>query len=99
MLGAPGGSADVGRARRTVPARLRRALIARDRHCVWPGCEAPPSRCDAHHIWHWTHGGPTNLANLALLCHKHHHDLHTQHLTIERNPDGTWETGQQPRAP
>ncbi|WP_419922559.1 DUF222 domain-containing protein [Candidatus Poriferisodalis sp.] len=99
MLGAPGGSADIGRARRTVPTRLRRALIARDRRCVWPGCKAPPSRCDAHHIWHWTHGGPTNLANLALLCHKHHHNLHTQHLTIKHNPDGTWTTGRQPRAP
>ena len=99
MLNAPGGSADIGRARRTVPARLRRALIARDRHCVWPGCKAPPSRCDSHHIWHWMHGGPTNLANLALLCHKHHHQLHTDHLTIEHNPDGTWTTGQQPRAP
>lgn len=99
MLNAPGGSADVGRARRTVPSRLRRVLIARDRHCVWPGCEAPPSRCDAHHIWHWMHGGPTSLANLALLCHKHHHDLHTQHLEIKRNSDRTWTTGPQPRAP
>ena len=96
MLNAPGGSADIGRARRTVPARLRRALIARDRHCVWPGCKAPPSRCDSHHIWHWMHGGPTNLANLALLCHKHHHQLHTDHLTIEHNPDGTWTTGPLP---
>ena len=99
MLNGPGGSADVGRARRTVSARLRRALIARDRHCVWPGCKAPPSRCDAHHIWHWMHGGPTNLANLALLCHAHHHDLHTLNLEIERNPDGTWTTGPQARAP
>ncbi|WP_420445891.1 DUF222 domain-containing protein [Candidatus Poriferisodalis sp.] len=99
MLNGPGGSADIGRARRTVPARLRRALIARDRHCVWPGCSAPPSRCDAHHIWHWAHGGPTNLVNLALLCHKHHHDLHEQNLTIKRNADGTWTIGRQPRAP
>ena len=99
MLDGPGGSADVGRARRTVSARLRRALIARDRHCVWPGCKAPPSRCDAHHIWHWMHDGPTNLANLALLCHTHHHDLHTQHLTIKRNSDGIWTTGRQPRGP
>ena len=44
ILGGPGGSADVGRARRTVPLRLRRLLIARDRHCRWPGCHEPPSR-------------------------------------------------------
>ena len=29
---------------------------------------------DAHHIWHWADGGPTNLNNLDLLC-GHHHDL------------------------
>ena len=38
---------------RTVPLRLRRLLIARDRHCQWPGCNQPPSRCDAHHVHHW----------------------------------------------
>jgi hypothetical protein len=30
----------VGRAERVVPPRLRRALEARDRHCVFPGCRA-----------------------------------------------------------
>ncbi|MCY4517235.1 MAG: DUF222 domain-containing protein [Acidimicrobiaceae bacterium] len=95
ILGDPGGSADVGRARRTVPRRLRRLLIARDRHCRWPGCHAPPSRCDAHHIWHWSKGGPTNLDNLVLLCHTHHHHLHEHGLDIVPQPDGTWTVIQQ----
>ncbi len=90
ILGGPGGSADVGRSRRTVPRRLRRLLIARDRHCRWPGCHAPPSRCDAHHIWHWSNGGPTNLDNLVLLCHRHHHHLHEHGYEMVPQPDGTW---------
>ncbi|MCY4516683.1 MAG: DUF222 domain-containing protein [Acidimicrobiaceae bacterium] len=90
ILGGPGGPADVGRSRRTVPRRLRRLLIARDRHCRWPGCHAPPSRCDAHHIWHWAKGGPTNLDNLVLLCHRHHHHLHEHGYEMVPQPDGTW---------
>ena len=38
ILGGRGGPADIGRTRRTVPTRLRRLLVARDKHCVWPGC-------------------------------------------------------------
>ena len=90
ILGGTGGSADIGRARRTVPLRLRRLLIARDRHCKWPGCRVPPSRCDAHHIIHWTAKGPTNLANLVLLCHTHHHHLHEHSYQLISGPDGNW---------
>ena len=90
ILGGSGGSADAGRSRRTVPLRLRRLLVARDRHCRWPGCHEPPSRCDAHHIWHWIDGGPTNLDNLVLLCHRHHHFLHQHGYTMVPQPDGAW---------
>ncbi len=90
ILGGPGGPADVGRSARTVPLRLRRLLIARDKHCQWPGCAEHPSRCDAHHIHHWTHGGPTDLDNLVLLCHTHHHHLHQHGHQMIPQPDGTW---------
>ena len=90
ILDGPGGSADAGCSRRTVPLRLRRLLVARDRHCRWPGCHEPPSRCDAHHIWHWIDGGPTNLDNLVLLCHRHHHFLHQHGYRMVPQPDGTW---------
>ncbi len=96
MLGSPGGPADAGRSRRTVPLRLRRLLVARDRHCRWPGCAEPPSRCDAHHIWHWIDGGPTNLDNLVLLCHRHHHLVHQHGYTMIPQPDGTWTAVQEP---
>ncbi len=88
MLGGRGGPADIGWVRRTVPVRLRRLLIARDKHCQWPGCHAPPSRCDAHHVIHWADGGPTNLDNLALLCHTHHQHLHEHGYELVAGPDG-----------
>ncbi|RPI25506.1 MAG: HNH endonuclease, partial [Actinobacteria bacterium] len=67
---------DVGRATRTVPAAIRRALDIRDRGCTWAGCDRPARFCDAHHIWHWADGGPTNLDNLTLLCRPHHRMTH-----------------------
>jgi hypothetical protein len=40
----------------------------RARQRLFPGCERPLAWCEAHHLRHWLHGGPTDLANLALLC-------------------------------
>ncbi|HEY5187200.1 MAG TPA: HNH endonuclease [Actinomycetes bacterium] len=62
----------VGRTSRTVPTRIRLAVVARDRRCTYPGCARPPNWCDAHHIIRWADGGPTDLDNLALLCRYHH---------------------------
>ena len=67
---------DVGRAARTVSAAQWRALVARDRHCTAPGCTRPPSQCVAHHDEHWSRGGPTDLANLRLLCWFDHPQQH-----------------------
>ena len=92
ILGGPGGPADAGRSSRTVSLRLRRVLIARDKHCRWPGCNEPPSRCDAHHLHHWVDGGRTDLDNLVLLCHTHHHHLHQHGHKMIPQPDGTWTT-------
>ena len=65
-----------GKARRRVPPPLRRALDLRDRHCTHPGCDMPARYCDAHHIRHWADGGKTELANLQLLCRRHHRTTH-----------------------
>ena len=67
---------DVGRRTRTIPPALRRALDLRDGRCVWEGCDAPASWCDAHHIIHWADGGDTSLDNTQLLCRKHHTRTH-----------------------
>lgn len=79
----------VGRARRTVSARLRTALQVRDGHCVFPGCRARARRCHAHHVVPWEHGGPTDLPNLALLCVAHHHAVHEGGWSIRLKPGCT----------
>jgi hypothetical protein len=71
---------DVGRATRSVPPSLRRALEVRDRGCVI--CGRPARWCDAHHIVHWADGGPTSLDNLVLLCRYHHHQIHQGHIQL-----------------
>lgn len=78
---------DVGRARRNPPARLRRALVARDEGCRFPGCDRPPGWCDAHHIHHWTRGGSTDLPNLVLLCSHHHRLVHRPGWVLRLDAD------------
>ena len=86
--GAPSQPLDVGRATRVVPPAQRTALAVRDRGCVFPGCDRPLAWCDAHHLWHWVDGGPTDLANLALLCRAHHRTVHEGGWQLTRGPDG-----------
>jgi hypothetical protein len=76
VLSARSGPLDVGRRTPVVPPALRRAVIARDRTCRFPGCDRPQAWCDAHHVVHWADGGPTSLANLMLMCRRHHRALH-----------------------
>jgi hypothetical protein len=80
VFGAGSEILDVGRKTRVVSAGLRRAVIARDRHCVWPGCDRSSRWCDVHHLVPWSEGGETDIANLCLLC-RYHHSL--THLEIE----------------
>jgi hypothetical protein len=72
----------VGRRTRTVPARMRRALQARDRGCQFPGCENRRF-LDAHHIEHWARGGETKLENLVLLCRRHHTVVHEGGYSVD----------------
>ncbi len=67
---------DVGRSTRTVSPALWKALVIRDQHCQHPGCDRPPSDCEAHHLEHWSRGGPTRLENLKLFCWHHHIEEH-----------------------
>ncbi len=79
---------DLGRRTRTVPDRLRRAIVLRDEHCQFPGCRAPASWCDAHHLVWWTRGGATSLENCVLLCRRHHVAVHEGGWKLERGPNG-----------
>ena len=86
--GAPTQPLEVGRASRVVQPAQRTALAVRDGGCVFPGCERPLAWCEAHHLRHWLHGGPTDLANLALLCRAHHRAVHEGGWRLTRQSDG-----------
>jgi len=75
-----------GRATRVINRRLRRALEHRDHTCVVPGCGATRG-LHAHHITHWEDGGPTELANLCLLCPYHHRLHHRGGITVAGRAD------------
>jgi len=80
VLGSDSEILDVGRTQRLfTPAQLK-ALWLRDRHCTFPGCQVPAHWTDAHHLKHWIDGGPTDLANGALLCGRHHTIVHRDQL-------------------
>ncbi|MFS0795240.1 DUF222 domain-containing protein [Microbacterium sp. 1P10AE] len=51
---------------------IDRFLRARDRHCRWPGCTVPAVRAEVDHTHDYALGGPTDVANLAHLCQRHH---------------------------
>jgi len=74
VLGGTGQPLDVGRATRTIPDGVRRAVAARDGGCA--RCGRPPSWCEVHHILAWEHGGPTALTNLVMLCRVCHRLVH-----------------------
>jgi hypothetical protein len=76
-----------GRAIRTVPANLFRAVAVRDGGCRFPGCDRPVAWCDAHHIQWWRRQGVTDLDNLVLLCNRHHHHVHRLDLQVKLLPN------------
>lgn len=85
VFGPEGQPLDVGRAQRTFTGPQRAAVVARDRHCAYPGCSAPPALCEVHHIRWWSRGGETSVANGILLCAYHHHLVHRRDVAITRH--------------
>jgi hypothetical protein len=89
ILSGAGVPLDVGRCRRLVTDPLRRALVARDRGCSFPGCDRDARWADAHHVVPWSHGGPTSVENTLLVCGFHHSELHRpDSWTVFIAPDG-----------
>lgn len=72
VLGTRGEILDQGRRHRLYTHAQRLALTLRDQGCTWKGCTAPPGQCEINHITEWQKGGPTDLANAALVCTFHH---------------------------
>ena len=88
LLGSDSMVIDVGRAKRQIPTGTRKALNARDQHCVWPGCDRPASWTSGHHLKHWIHGGTNKPHNLTLLCYRHHWMVHEGGWQIIRGEGG-----------
>mgnify|MGYP003646711915 CR=1 FL=1 len=77
----------IGRRSRSIPPPMRRALIARDGGCRFPGC-THTRFVHGHHIKHWSAGGETSLGNLVLLCSHHHHLVHEGGFVCEKDKEG-----------
>jgi hypothetical protein len=88
VLGSNGLPLDIGRTTRTIPPQIRTALNLRDKGCRYPGCDRPPSHCDAHHVDEWGKGGKTALEDLVLQCRTHHIDYHKGRFKITRDGQG-----------
>ena len=83
VLGGQNEILDLGRTRRLFSLKQRKALLARDKGCAFPGCTIPGHWTEAHHIQPWSHGGSTSTDNGVLLCSHHHHLIHQDDWTIQ----------------
>jgi len=90
LLAPDGALLDLGRGQRLASAQQKTALLARDGGCVIPGCTVPGDGCDAHHVQWWERGGATDLDNLALVCGRHHAEIHLQTWEIEMHDGIPW---------
>ena len=68
--------------------------------------DRPASWTSGHHLVHWIHGGPSDLQNLALLCYRHHWNVHEGGWQLVRTETGKFMTvpptvtfGPTPRGP
>ena len=81
---------DVGTQGSGFTVAMSRAIIARDKHCVHEGCEAPPWACgfregakrsrirQIHHKHHRVDRGKHSVENGELRCWYHHDQQHAQ---------------------
>lgn len=90
VFGPDGAVLDVGRAQRTYSGQQRLAVIARDKSCRYPGCGAPPTLGEVHHVLSWAGHGRTSVSNGILLCWFHHGLVHRSGIRIRRVRRG-WE--------
>ncbi|BDO43550.1 hypothetical protein CELD12_30400 [Cellulomonas sp. NTE-D12] len=82
---------NVGRAERTYAGPRRRAVVARDGTCRYPGCTAPPALGEIHHVAEWVRdGGETDVNTGVLLCWHHHDVVHRHHVRIRSSGTGGW---------
>ncbi|GAA1498184.1 HNH endonuclease signature motif containing protein [Paeniglutamicibacter kerguelensis] len=82
VLGSKGEVLDMGREVRGFTTAQHKALAIRDRGCVVPGCHRPAATSEAHHVWSWLDGGPTNVGNGCIVCQYHHLMVHAGLITL-----------------
>lgn len=92
---------DLGRTVRAFQPAQRRAIAARDRRCVIPGCRVPARWCEVHHVTNWQHGGATDVGNGVLLCWFHHRTIDSGpwELRMHHGVPEVRTRGRSPRAP
>ena len=85
----------VGRRHRLHTTAQRRAIIARDGGCTFPGCGAT-RHLDVHHVTLWRDGGETSVRDGLTLCSACHVRVHDEGWRITRVPDEIPVTGFDP---
>ena len=55
-------------------SKISRAVLLRDGHCRWPGCDRRHG-LEIHHLVPRSCGGTDDIANLAVVCATHHRQL------------------------
>ena len=77
---------DAGRGQRHPGQPLRDLLGALDgERCRFPSCTRR-RKLHAHHVIHWLDGGRTDLANLVLVCSRHHTVIHAGGFRLALHP-------------
>ncbi|WP_313812163.1 HNH endonuclease signature motif containing protein [Glutamicibacter sp.] len=87
VFNSKGSLLDYGRAVRLVPEALQKAVLARDRYCIVPGCTAPVEQLQFHHIKPFSHGGKTCAQNTVPGCGTHHMEMDLGLIQVQ------WEQG------
>ncbi len=67
------------------PADMTRTVIARDVHCVFPGCRKKAAHNDLDHVDAYQPGDETTTANLMSLCRRHHRLKHDGKWKVKRD--------------
>jgi uncharacterized protein DUF222 len=80
---------EVGRRTYRPPAALRDFVQARDKTCVFPGCSVPAHRADLDHTTAFP-AGPTEAANLGVMCRTHHRLKQDPRWTVTQPTPGTF---------
>jgi hypothetical protein len=78
-----------GTTRRRPTTTMKRAVEAKARTCVFPGCRMPARECDIDHNQAWNDGGATTECNLAPLC-RHHHTIKHRGWTLTQPKPGSY---------